>query len=313
MENGEDKQIVALSQRLAQVTAERDQLKYQHGDHDQDWQTQCQRYEERIVELHSVIAELSRKLDHGKNDVIPEESEVEDDKSYVTDSCLEEEDEEEVHDEAFDENSLAFERDLDKVSSSTYDHQDVVKDEFMYKIELFDELQNEMAETKSANEKLQQILTDRDRELSVSSAAIKQLQMERESLKRQLEDLQSTLEYEEAKMDRNGSSSGRSSNERRSLRRKKSSRGGRPPMSPTSPEPESVRPRLNFRSITSSGKFDRTEQQKIGQNHSFFLAFYYALKMSKMIKTLRFLVVMLSKTSFVTRTQWSKSIFFKAF
>lgn len=226
---------------MAQVTAERDQLKHQHGDddHDQDWETQCQRYEERIVELHSVIAELSRKLDVGKNDVIPEESEVEE--SYVTDSCLEEEEEDEVHDEAFDENSLAFERDLDKVSSSsTYDHQEhVIKDDIMYKIELFDELQNEMAETKSHNDRLQQILTDRDRELSVSSAAIKQLQMERESLKRQLDDLQSTLEYEEAKMDRNGSSSGRSSNERRSLRRKKSTRG-RPPMSPTSPEPESV-------------------------------------------------------------------------
>ena len=57
--------IAGLSQRLAQVTAERDQLRNQK-DHDQDWESQCQRYEERMVELHSVIAELSRKLDIGK-------------------------------------------------------------------------------------------------------------------------------------------------------------------------------------------------------------------------------------------------------
>ena len=59
------KNIAGLSQRLAQVTAERDQLRNQK-DHDQDWESQCQRYEERMVELHSVIAELSRKLDIGK-------------------------------------------------------------------------------------------------------------------------------------------------------------------------------------------------------------------------------------------------------
>ena len=52
--------------------------------------------------------------------------------------------------------------------------------------------------------------------------------------------VQSTLEYQEAKMDRAGGS-GKSSSERRSLRRKKSIAGGRPPMSPTSPEPSSVR------------------------------------------------------------------------
>ena len=48
-------------------------------------------------------------------DVIPEESEIEEfddgEKSYVTDSCI---DEEQEHVGSFDENSLAFERDLDK-------------------------------------------------------------------------------------------------------------------------------------------------------------------------------------------------------
>ena len=69
----QDAQIVELTQRLAQVTAERDQLRHQDPD----------RYEERIVELHSVIAELSRKLELGKDDVIPEESEIEEGKSTI--------------------------------------------------------------------------------------------------------------------------------------------------------------------------------------------------------------------------------------
>ena len=64
-------------------------------------------------------------------------------------------------------------------------HKDV-----LYKIELFDELQNEVAETRTDNERLQQIISERDDELSESSEAIRKLQTERESLKRQLEDLQ---------------------------------------------------------------------------------------------------------------------------
>ena len=55
------------------------------------WASQCQKYEERIVELHSVIAELTRKLEDS-NDVIREESEF-DETSVVTDSCLEDEEE----------------------------------------------------------------------------------------------------------------------------------------------------------------------------------------------------------------------------
>ena len=48
------------------------------------------------------------------------------------------------------------------------------------------------------------VICDRDDELAESSEAIRSLHNERESLKRQLEDLQSTLEYQEAKMDRAG-------------------------------------------------------------------------------------------------------------
>ncbi len=159
-------------------------------------------------------------MDCGKEDVIIEESEC-DDKSYIEDSCIEEEDEEDFKEEenhgSYDENSLAFERAFDDT-------------ELIHK---------QMLEAKNEHEKLRQIVHEKDKELSESSEAIKTLQIERESLKRQLEDLQSTLEYQEAKMDRQGSSS-RSSTERRSLRRKKSSVG----RNVTSPEPESALVRL---------------------------------------------------------------------
>ena len=93
-----------------------------------------------------------------------------------------------------------------------------------------------MAETRSDNERLRQVISNRDQELEESGRTINHLQTERESLKRQLEDLQNTLEYQEAKMDR---SSGRSSAERRSLRRKKSSTG-KPPISPAVLDSEKV-------------------------------------------------------------------------
>ena len=126
--------------------------------------------------------------------------------------------------------SLAFERDLEK------DEHLYVDKNTLYKLELFDELQSEVAETRSDNERLRQVISNRDQELEESGRTINHLQTERESLKRQLEDLQNTLEYQEAKMDR---SSGRSSAERRSLRRKKSSTG-KPPISPAVLESEKV-------------------------------------------------------------------------
>ncbi len=60
----------------------------------------CQRQEERIVELHSVIAELSRKLESREENVIREESDEFDEaaedevadgqEDVATDSCVEE-------------------------------------------------------------------------------------------------------------------------------------------------------------------------------------------------------------------------------
>ena len=64
--------VSELIRQLQQVTEERNRYEIALRDHEEQQsrrrrrnicdQNGCQRYEERIVELHSVIAELSRKL-----------------------------------------------------------------------------------------------------------------------------------------------------------------------------------------------------------------------------------------------------------
>ena len=159
--------------------------------------------------------------------------------------------------------SLAFERDLEK------DEHLYVDKNTLYKLELFDELQSEVAETRSDNERLRQVISNRDQELEESGRTINHLQTERESLKRQLEDLQNTLEYQEAKMDR---SSGRSSAERRSLRRKKSSTTGKPPISPAVLESEKV-------NIFKNSQWARAKKKLVKSNKS--IPFFAISKMAK--------------------------------
>ena len=111
-----------LTNRLNEVTAERDHLQQavkiiessKNKKDDNRWEAQCQRYEERIIELHSVIAELSKKMEEEKDDMIKEESEYEsnvDNHSIATDSFIDEK--LRFRDEYEDYTSLAFERDLE--------------------------------------------------------------------------------------------------------------------------------------------------------------------------------------------------------
>ena len=211
---------------------------------------QCQRYEERIVELHSVIAELSRKLDDQQDDVIREESEFEEEeeeshllenRSIVSDSCpddplYEEEDE--------DYTSLAFERAIDRDrnaacaagESSSQGSKFSAERDYEGEIQaLRQELLGAQAEVQSAKE----ILELKDKELGQREVTLSQLQYERDNYRRQLQDIKATMEYQEARMDSSrerlqspvGNSNGgggagkpigsRSSSERRSLRRRR--------------------------------------------------------------------------------------------
>ncbi len=208
-----------MTKKLAEVTAARDRhaggtsqpldsRNLSSNDHE-GWETQCQRYEERIVELHSVIAELSKKLEVDRGDTIPEESEC-----YATDSCLEEEEETENEGKS---NQFIEKFPLSTFLTSTkhlpkkeifffpdneapYDHDSLAFEKSFqdqeYKIELFDELQAEVVETRGDNERLRQALQDKDKDLNESKDAIGKLEADRDSLRRQLEDLQNTLEYQ---------------------------------------------------------------------------------------------------------------------
>lgn len=135
------KEIEELTSRLQAVSCERDELvrkmsndspphRYPHRGgpgssqgtpEDPDSAIEVQRYEERIVELHSVIAELTRKLDDQNDDVIKEEdseyeSNLDETQSFISDSCPDEPEHE--NDEHEDYTSLAFERDMDAHTQS---------------------------------------------------------------------------------------------------------------------------------------------------------------------------------------------------
>ncbi|TRY69370.1 hypothetical protein TCAL_03782 [Tigriopus californicus] len=265
------REIESLSRRLQEVELERDNLKrsmINNGtrsssttldDNLQDDSTlsndelelQCQRYEERMVELHSVIAELTRKLQSQEDDVIREESEFEDTQSIVTDSCAEDDECNDGEDE--DYNSLAFERDLERnalfrhnrnpggggVSRNSRIYGSSSSDSFSaeraeYEAEI-SRLHEKIKESQEESQKLTDELCERERHLVEQQLVIDQLQLERDAFKRQVDDIKTTVEYQEARMDRrsahalgastgsplHSTSSGRSSSERRSLRRKR--------------------------------------------------------------------------------------------
>ncbi|XP_076323234.1 colorectal mutant cancer protein-like isoform X2 [Tachypleus tridentatus] len=79
-------EILELTQRVQHLSQERDMLERQVNraqldrlrlarDHEERLDHQAQRYEERLTELHSIIAELSKKLDIQRATVIKEEDE----------------------------------------------------------------------------------------------------------------------------------------------------------------------------------------------------------------------------------------------
>ncbi|XP_006818398.1 colorectal mutant cancer protein-like, partial [Saccoglossus kowalevskii] len=79
-------EIIELTNRLSHVTTERDSLDRKLAkaqierarlihENEERFETQSQRYEERIIELHSVIAELNKKIDRSQGNVIREEDE----------------------------------------------------------------------------------------------------------------------------------------------------------------------------------------------------------------------------------------------
>jgi len=67
---------------------------------------------------------------------------------------------------------------------------------------LFDDMEKEFMEIRSKNEKLLLIINEQASTIESYRQAVEKLNSEKESVKRQLEDLRSTLEFQETKMDR---------------------------------------------------------------------------------------------------------------
>merc|ERR1719270_3221467 len=226
-----------LANKLTEVTAERDHLEQtvkiiessKNKKEDNRGEAQCQRYEERIIELHSVIAELSKKMEDTKDDVIKEESGYEsniDNQSVVTDSFIDEK--LRFRDEYEDYTSLAFERDLEfhtrslrkgqkssgknleSVASGVSDDTDK-SDESKFSVGYTKQLELQVLELYSIKDQLTQErmekedleikLGQREKELKMASQQINNLIVERDTYKRQISDLKSTVEYQEAKME----------------------------------------------------------------------------------------------------------------
>ena len=225
-------QIMDLANKLTEVTAERDHLEQtvkiiessKNKKEDNRWEAQCQRYEERIIELHSVIAELSKKMEDTKDDVIKEESEYEsniDNQSVVTDSFIDEK--LRFRDEYEDYTSLAFERDLEfhtrslrkgqkssgknleSVASGVSDDTDK-SDESKFSVgytkqlelqvlELYS-IKDQLTQERMEKEELEIKLGQRDKELKVASQQINNLIVERDEYKKQISDFKKIMSSE---------------------------------------------------------------------------------------------------------------------
>jgi len=218
----------------------------------------CQRYEERIVELHSVIAELSRKL-QGSDDVIEEEEEESEVDDVIGERHFESRDTPRKIPHFVEEFEEIEEEDEISGSGSKYEEED---EDFAYKIELFDAVHAELVEVKRENANLLDTIQVKDSELANAEECMAELRKERENLKRQLDDLQNTVEFQEAKMDeaaaKGGGSGGGGSGERRSVRKHKrpsDPRKATPPLPPLLPPAAS-------RSVSRGG-----QQQQLDSNN----------------------------------------------
>ena len=70
----------------------------------------------------------------------------------------------------------------------------------LFKVELFDEMEKELFECRTENERLMGVISDQEKALEESQLTIEQLQAEKEAAKRQVKDLQATLGFQGAKM-----------------------------------------------------------------------------------------------------------------
>ncbi len=213
-------EVDSLTTALREVTAERDSLlKDRDSPPSSLSEMQSQRYEDRIVELHSVIAELSRKLDDEREDRIREESEWEEGAEEAEGRAVCDEEEE-------DYTSLAFERAIDKHTASLRRLRTTAEgntgESTPSSCEETEELKREVERWRLEAEEAKTRAERMEAEAKSQRIATEAIVAERDSLRRQVEDIKTTVEYQEVKMEGSAASSAtRNSSERRSLRRRR--------------------------------------------------------------------------------------------
>ncbi len=107
-----------------------------------------------------------------------------------------------------DKASLAFEEALQNADIITESEDDdhlgqrrAFLSDVHYKAELFDEMEKELLETRARNDKLLLMVNEQAATMEGYRKTVEKLNVDKENVKRQLEDLRSTLEFQETKMD----------------------------------------------------------------------------------------------------------------
>ncbi|XP_022253038.1 colorectal mutant cancer protein-like isoform X2 [Limulus polyphemus] len=245
-------EILELTQRVQHLSQERDMLERQVNraqldrlrlarDHEERLDHQAQRYEERLTELHSIIAELSKKLDIQRATVIKEEDEFSqqsEDESKHSETQSQGTSNAEVYSEKENESNteqLRFpeeEEDSVKVIKSHYHEKDEVSsglgdnesfEDRTYQVYRdapgltetratschslqISQLQEEVVGLRAENSALQEQLGRHEAELNRARTAYINYREDKDRLQRKLRDMQAKLAFLQSQGSQTGSS-----------------------------------------------------------------------------------------------------------
>ncbi|XP_046688739.1 colorectal mutant cancer protein isoform X2 [Homalodisca vitripennis] len=163
-------EILELTSRLHAVTQERDVLERAVA---QAENSVAQQYEERLTELHSVIAELSRKMERQRTLVIAEEEDVQSETEQSIETCSQADETLAVEEStlpAFDESELQVEEITDAASKKE-------KKSF---------LEEELFELRAENSALQEQLSKTEAELQQTQTLLASVREDRDKLRNKL-------------------------------------------------------------------------------------------------------------------------------
>ncbi|XP_022246747.1 colorectal mutant cancer protein-like isoform X2 [Limulus polyphemus] len=245
-------EISDLTQKVQHVSQERDMLERQVGraqldrlrlarDNENRLEQQAQRYEERLTELHSIIAELSRKLDIQEAAVIKEEDEFSqqsEDESKYSETQSQDTSNNELYSEKGNESNAEHSRfheeeEYSIQANKVLCHKKEEANSVLVDNEIFEDrtfqvygqaprltenratschslqisqLQEEVVELRAENTALQEQLRRQETDLNHAQEAYKNCREDKDRLWQKLRDMQVKLVYLQSQSSRTGSS-----------------------------------------------------------------------------------------------------------